>query len=263
MTLSVSIAVPYEIKTVSVGGIYGPRTKVYFRLDGAWKEFWVDGYMTKAALEEKISKIVNSTPLNSDDDWRHPAEKYEAMLREQVASAFKTPASYLENEYIRPTPSFPSGGLYGAGPKEENYSTPHASFFGANPVDVPKKAEPKQASYLGSVTKFDEREMKEVRFSQDYVKNYNHGTSGNLGYTTLDKMAKVANELAESRKNAIIQAEKLATMAQKFLNFVQNEREPWGTYYPNRPGEYGSCRVALLEALKSWDHFERIDPIGK
>lgn len=32
------------------------------------------------------------------------------------------------------------------------------------------------------------RELQEIKLAQDYVKNYNHGTSGHLAYTVIAKL---------------------------------------------------------------------------
>jgi hypothetical protein len=257
MTSSISITIPYEIETFRGVDDYDPRkTKVTFRLEGKMYSIWFTGYTTGADIREKIAKIVNSTPINSDDDRRRAAEKYEAMLHEQIANALKVPKGELE---WKPAPyeahSFSMPLTHYNTPATGTIVASNESLSGGVLVNTVKAI---PMSHLGSVTKFDEREMKEVRFAQDYVKNYNHGTPGSLTYTTLDKMAKVANELAESRRVMKDRAEMLAITADSLLKTISSSGLLWAG-----PVELERRRGALIEALSSWNSFKQTDKIGK
>jgi hypothetical protein len=42
---------------------------------------------------------------------------------------------------------------------------------------------------------FDNRELKEIGFAQEYVRNFNHGTSGHMAYTVIAKLVQKLNEM--------------------------------------------------------------------
>lgn len=50
---------------------------------------------------------------------------------------------------------------------------------------------------------FDTRELKEINFAQEYVRNFNHGTSGHMAYTVIAKLVEKINEMehAINRQN--------------------------------------------------------------
>ena len=58
-------------------------------------------------------------------------------------------------------------------------------------MELKKSPEKEQALTRDWERHFDRRELTEIAFARDYVAHFNHGASGHLSMTVIDKLSKI------------------------------------------------------------------------